>query len=89
MGTRQIRIVVQKYGGSSVSDLDRLRKVAARVVAAKEAGLHPVVVVSAMGKTTDELLGLARAISESPSRRELDLLLLRNLRVVLGSHVRP
>ncbi|MCK6526342.1 aspartate kinase [Myxococcota bacterium] len=67
-------IVVQKYGGSSVADVDRLRAIARRVVASVEGGDHPVVVVSAMGKTTDELLGLARRISERPGRRELDML---------------
>ncbi len=68
-------IVVQKYGGSSVATPERLRQVAARVAAAQGAGLRVVVVVSAMGKTTDELLGLAKSISPSPSRRELDMLL--------------
>lgn len=68
-------IVVQKYGGSSVADVERIRTVARRVVATKEKGYDVVVVVSAMGKTTDELLARAKEIAASPSRRELDMLL--------------
>ncbi len=68
-------VVVQKYGGSSVADVERIRKVAQRVVATKLAGHRVVVVVSAMGKTTDQLMARAREISSSPSRRELDMLL--------------
>ncbi|HNN90746.1 MAG TPA: aspartate kinase [Pseudomonadota bacterium] len=68
-------IVVQKYGGSSVASPERLRQVAARVAAAHRAGQRVVVVVSAMGKTTDELLSLAKSIAPSPPRRELDMLL--------------
>jgi len=70
-----MKIVVQKYGGSSVADLERVGRVADRVVAARRAGHHVCVVVSAMGKTTDQLLGLARQVSPSPPRRELDMLL--------------
>ena len=66
-------IVVQKYGGSSVADLQKLRLVAERVVRTKKAGHDVVVVVSAMGDTTDDLLGMAKQISESPDRRELDM----------------
>lgn len=74
-------IVVQKYGGSSVADLAKLSRVADWVVATKRAGHSVVVVVSAMGKTTDELLSLAHRAAESagaqvaPPRRELDMLL--------------
>ncbi|MEZ4393435.1 MAG: aspartate kinase [Polyangiales bacterium] len=68
-------VIVQKYGGSSVADLARLGVVADRVAAAQRAGDRVVVVVSAMGKTTDQLLGLARQITPSPHRRELDMLL--------------
>ncbi len=68
-------IVVQKYGGSSVADVARIREVAARVVATVRAGHQVVVAVSAMGNTTSELLALARSVSESPGRRELDLLI--------------
>ena len=68
-------IVVQKFGGSSVADAARLQAVAARVKARRDQGDQLVVVVSAMGDTTDELLGLARQISDDPPRRELDMLL--------------
>jgi aspartate kinase len=69
------RIVVQKFGGSSVADAEKLRKVAQRVKARRDDGWRLVVVVSAMGDTTDELLGLAKQISSDPPRRELDMLL--------------
>jgi aspartate kinase len=68
-------IVVQKYGGSSVADPVRLGRVADRVAATVALGKRVVVVVSAMGKTTDELLALARTITPTPPRRELDMLL--------------
>jgi aspartate kinase len=68
-------VIVQKYGGSSVADLDRIGRVAARIRARREAGDQLVVVVSAMGDTTDELLGLAKRVSADPPRRELDMLL--------------
>ncbi len=67
--------VVQKFGGSSVADIEKIRKVAARVKARRESGAEVVVVVSAMGDTTDELLQLARKVSHDPPRRELDMLL--------------
>ncbi len=67
-------IVVQKYGGSSVADVAKLQRVAARVVDTARAGKRVCVVVSAMGDTTDELLDLAREVSPSPPRRELDML---------------
>jgi aspartate kinase len=70
-----MKIVVQKYGGSSVGDVERLRKVAQRVVDTAAAGKRVCVVVSAMGDTTDELIGLARKLSASPPRREMDMLL--------------
>lgn len=68
-------IVVQKYGGSSVADVGKIRQVADRVAATKAAGKDVVVVVSAMGDTTDELLALAKKVAENPARRELDMLL--------------
>jgi aspartate kinase len=68
-------IVVQKYGGSSVADVDKLRKVARRVVDTAASGKRVCVVVSAMGKTTDQLIALAKEVSGSPQRRELDMLL--------------
>ncbi len=68
-------IAVQKYGGTSVADTERIRAVAARIAATREAGRAVVAVVSAMGNTTDDLYAEARKISNSPSRRELDMLL--------------
>lgn len=70
-----IPIVVQKFGGSSVATPERLRHVAERVAQTQKSGVRVVVVVSAMGKTTDELIALAKSVSENPSRRELDMLL--------------
>ena len=68
-------IVVQKYGGTSVATPERLRAVAQRVARLEREGNSVVVVVSAMGKTTDELVALAGAVSSAPARREMDLLL--------------
>ena len=67
-------IIVQKYGGSSVADVPRIHAVARRVAESARAGHRVVVVVSAMGNTTNELLELARSVSPNPRRRELDLL---------------
>src|ERR1700749_100519 len=68
-------IVVQKYGGSSVADGDKIKQVAQRIARTKAAGKKVVVVVSAMGKTTNQLIEKAKSIAASPSRRELDMLL--------------
>ncbi|HEX5015839.1 MAG TPA: aspartate kinase [Candidatus Limnocylindrales bacterium] len=68
-------LVVQKFGGSSLADADRIRRVARRIARERAAGADLVVVVSAMGDTTDELLSLAAAITEQPDERELDMLL--------------
>lgn len=68
-------IVVQKYGGSSVADPEKVRAVAKRIMRTRDLGHHVVVVVSAMGDTTDHLLDLAKKVSANPERRELDLLL--------------
>ncbi len=68
-------ILVHKYGGSSLADLDRIRQVAKKIVATREEGYDLVVVVSAMGDTTDDLLEMAKGLSDDPSRRELDMLL--------------
>ncbi|MBI2095173.1 MAG: aspartate kinase [Candidatus Omnitrophica bacterium] len=68
-------LVVQKYGGSSVADPARIQKVAGRVAATRRKGHSLVVVVSALGDTTDDLLRLSRQISKNPSRRELDMLM--------------
>jgi aspartate kinase len=77
-------VLVQKYGGSSVADVEKLGKVADKVVAARQAGNDVVVVVSAMGKTTDELLGLARRVAPDPPRRELDMLVSTGERVSMA-----
>ena len=77
-------IVVQKYGGSSVADAQRLQKVAERIVKTKECGHDVVVVVSAMGDTTDNLLSLAKQVSVNPDRRELDMLLSAGERISMA-----
>jgi len=69
------RLVVQKYGGSSVANPERIQRVAHRVVETKRRGAEVVVVVSALGDTTDELLQLALQISQHPAERELDMLM--------------
>jgi len=69
------QLVVQKFGGSSVGDAERIRRVAQRIARARATGADLVVVVSAMGDTTDELLQLAAAITSDPNPRELDMLL--------------
>lgn len=68
------KTIVQKFGGSSVASPELIKHVAQKVVATKQSGYSVVVVVSAMGDTTDELLALARQINPSPDRRELDML---------------
>ena len=68
-------LIVQKYGGSSVADAERIKNVARRIVRTREAGNQVVVVVSAMGNTTDNLVRLAYQINEKPDMRELDVLL--------------
>lgn len=77
-------IVVQKFGGSSVSDVEKIKRVADRVAATQAAGKQVVVVVSAMGDTTDDLLQLARGVCESPARRELDMLLSAGERISMA-----
>lgn len=69
------KLVVQKYGGTSVGTIHRIKNIAKRIVETKEKGYKVIVVVSAMGKTTDELLDKAKAINPEPSSRELDMLL--------------
>jgi len=68
-------LIVQKYGGSSVADAEKIRNVARRIVKTREEGNEVVVAVSAMGDTTDELIRLARQINPQPQERELDVLL--------------
>src|SRR5207248_7148799 len=77
-------VVVHKYGGTSVSDVGRIRVVADRVAAAKRGGHDVVVVVSAMGRSTDELMGMAQALSPIPNPRELDLLLTAGERIAMS-----
>jgi aspartate kinase len=77
-------IVVQKYGGSSVGDVTRIKQVAERVMRTRHTGHDVVVVVSAMGDTTDELLALARQVSANPDRRELDMLLTAGERISMA-----
>jgi aspartate kinase len=67
--------VVQKFGGTSVATADKIRKAASRAIAARQAGHHVIVVVSARGQTTDELIELAHEITNRPSAREMDQLL--------------
>jgi aspartate kinase len=93
-----VALVVQKYGGSSVADAERIRRVAERIVQAKKQGNNVVVVVSAMGDTTDDLLDLALQVCPAPPARELDMLLTAGERISnalvamaiesLGAHAR-
>ena len=77
-------VIVQKYGGSSVADVERLKNVAARVIRTKAEGHDVVVVVSAMGDTTDDLLAMAKKVSLNPQRRELDMLLSAGERISMA-----
>ena len=77
-------VVVQKYGGSSVADVQKLREVAERVMRTRQLGHDVVVVVSAMGDTTDDLLTLAKKVSANPDRRELDMLLSAGERISMA-----
>jgi aspartate kinase len=77
-------IVVQKYGGSSVADVQKLRQVANRIMRTRQQGHDVVVVVSAMGDTTDDLLAMAKQVSPNPERRELDMLLTAGERISMA-----
>jgi aspartate kinase len=79
-----VALVVQKYGGSSVADADGIKRVAQRIVATRKAGHSVVVVVSAMGDTTDELRDLANQVSPAPPGRELDMLLTAGERISMA-----
>jgi aspartate kinase len=79
-----VALVVQKYGGSSVADADGIKRVAERIVKTRKGGDQVVVVVSAMGDTTDELIDLANQISPSPPARELDMLLTSGERISMA-----
>ncbi len=79
-----MKIIVQKYGGSSLSDISKIKKIAEKIsaVADKETGV--AVVVSAMGKTTNQIIGMAKEISDSPPRREMDMLLSTGERITMS-----
>jgi aspartate kinase len=79
-----VAVVVQKYGGSSVADAERIKRVAERIVVARKSGHDVVVVVSAMGDTTDELRELAHQVSPLPPGRELDMLLTAGERISMA-----
>jgi len=79
-----VALVVQKYGGSSVADADGIKRVAQRIVATRKGGDQVVVVVSAMGDSTDELMDLARKVSPLPPARELDMLLTAGERISMA-----
>src|SRR3954469_15425609 len=77
-------LVVQKYGGSSVGDAEKIKRVAQRIADTRRAGNEVVVVVSAMGDTTDELIDLAEQVSPLPAPRELDMLLTAGERISMA-----
>jgi aspartate kinase len=79
-----VALVVQKYGGSSVANAERIKRVAERIVATRKAGNDVCVIVSAMGDTTDELLDLAHQVSPLPAGRELDMLLTAGERISMA-----
>jgi aspartate kinase len=79
-----VSLIVQKFGGSSVADAESIKRVAARIVETREAGHEVVVVVSAMGDTTDELIDLAEAVSSVDAPREMDMLLTAGERISMA-----
>jgi aspartate kinase len=79
-----VALIVQKYGGTSVGDVERIRNVARRVAATRRAGHDVVVVVSAMARETDRLLALAHQVAERPNERELDVILATGEQVSIG-----
>ena len=84
MSPALVSTIVQKYGGSSVATPEKLKAVAARIVGTRKLGHRVVVVVSAMGNTTNELLALARSVSPNPQRRELDMLITTGERISMA-----
>ncbi len=70
-----MKCIVQKYGGSSVADIDKIKLIAKKIASAKEEGYNIAVVVSAIGKTTNQLIEMAKSISANPAKREMDMLL--------------
>ena len=79
-----VGLVVQKYGGSSVADAESIKRVARRIVETKQSGDDVVVIVSAMGDTTDDLIDLAEQVSPNPAPRELDMLLTAGERISMA-----
>jgi len=77
-------VIIQKYGGSSVSDADKIKKIASMIAAVKKEGNDVVAVVSAMGKTTNQLIELAKSLSPDPEKRELDMLLSTGERITMA-----
>ncbi len=77
-------IIVQKYGGSSLADIDKIKKVASIIAEVKKSGYDVAVVVSAMGKTTDSLIATAKSLSSDPPTREIDMLLSTGERVSMS-----
>ncbi len=77
-------IIVQKYGGSSVADINKINKIAGMIAALKKTGADIAVVVSAMGKTTDSLIEMAKNISDDPPKREMDMLLSTGERITMS-----
>ncbi|QQS37997.1 MAG: aspartate kinase [Ignavibacteriales bacterium] len=77
-------IIVQKYGGSSVADPEKLKKIARMIVGLKQQNFDVVAVVSAMGKTTNQLIEMAKSLSENPDKRELDMLLSTGERITMA-----
>ncbi|EET88484.1 aspartate kinase [Clostridium carboxidivorans P7] len=74
-GVMNLATIVQKYGGTSVGTIDKIKAVAKKVIERKKEGNDIVVVVSAMGKTTDKLIDMAKQISDNPNKREMDMLI--------------
>ncbi len=83
-GLKNYKIRVLKFGGSSVARINFIKKIASQIKKLKEKGIFPVVVISAMGNTTDKLLSMAKKISKSPDKRELDMLLSSGERVSMA-----
>ncbi len=76
--------IVQKYGGSSLADADKIMKIAEMIARVRQQGMEVATVVSAMGKTTNQLVDLARSISSTPPRREMDMLLSTGERITMS-----
>ena len=84
-----VALIVQKLGGTSVSDAEKIHRAARRAIRAKMDGAKVVLVVSAMGRTTDKLLALAREVSADSPNRELDMLLTTGEQVSIAEPIRP